>query len=205
VRTPTAGSILRVHREDAGPIEMGAPLLEIGDPSSLEVVVDLLTADAVRVREGTRVTIGRWGGERNLDGTVRRIEPSAFTKISALGVEEQRVNALVDITSPQTLWSNLGDNFRVECTLILSDSTDTLQVPSGAVFRAGNDWAVFRVDGDGIARESRIRIAGRNPSAVALAGERTESADDRRMLQEGDLVIVYPGGEIKDGVRVREL
>ncbi len=207
VRAPTAGSVLRVHREDAGPIEMGAPLLEIGDPASLEVVVDLLTADAVRVRPGTPVRIGRWGGQQELAGTVRRIEPSAFTKISALGVEEQRVNALVEITSPAEDWLHLGDNFRVECTLILSSAEDVLQVPSGAVFRSGDDWAVFRVDGDGIARETLIQLAGRNPTSVALQAERSENEADPGddALQAGETVIVYPGGEIEDGTPVSPL
>lgn len=201
VTAPTAGSVLRVHREDAGPIEMGTPMLEIGDPTSLEVVVDLLTADAVRVRPETPVRIGRWGGNEILEGKVRRIEPSAFTKISALGVEEQRVNALVDITSPPELWVHLGDNFRVECTLILSNTTDVLQVPSGAVFREGDDWAVFRVDADGTARKTRIQITGRNPTAVALQVDPEQSGG----LQSGDAVIVYPTGEIQDGIPVREL
>ncbi|MCR9143215.1 MAG: HlyD family efflux transporter periplasmic adaptor subunit [bacterium] len=208
VRAPTGGSVLRVHREDAGPIEMGAPLLEIGDPTSLEIVVDLLTADAVRVRPGTRVRIGRWGGEQTLEGTVRRIEPSAFTKISALGVEEQRVNALVDITSPPGQWEHLGDNFRVECTLVLSSHDDIMQLPSGAVFRAGDDWVVFRVDEGGIARETRVSVAGRNPTTVSLAPReknQTSAAGTPRQLQEGDSVIVYPGSEIADGMPVREL
>ncbi len=200
VSAPVSGNVLRVHREDAGPIERGMAILEIGDPASLEVVVDLLTADAVRVKPGTPVRISRWGGRQVLEGTVRRIEPSAVTKLSSLGVEEQRVNALVDITSPPELWENLGDNFRVECTLILSNAEDVLKIPSGALFREGDHWAVFRIE-NGRARKLSVQPAGRNAVEVALQS----SAEDDAGLNAGDVVIVYPGSEIEDGVRVREL
>lgn len=200
VSAPVSGSVLRVHREDAGPIERGMPIMEIGDPGSLEVVVDLLTADAVRVKPGTPVRISRWGGRQVLEGTVRLIEPSAVTKLSSLGVEEQRVNALVDLTSPPELWKNLGDNFRVECTLILSSEEDVLKIPSGALFREGDHWAVFRLEG-GRARKLSVEPAGRNAMEVALQS----SGDEAGGLKAGDVVIVYPGNEIQDGVRVQEL
>jgi HlyD family secretion protein len=210
VRAPAGGSVLRVFREDAGPIEMGTPILEIGDPNSLEIVVDLLTADAVRVVPGTRVRIDRWGGHSTLAGTVRLIEPAAFTKVSALGVEEQRVNALVDITSPRDLWRNLGDNFRVECTLILAESADALKVPAGAVFREGDDWMLFRINSSGQAEKLAIEIAGRNPTEIAVReipveGPSSADRDSRAPLQPEDLVIVYPGSQVRAGISVRGL
>ncbi|MCB1308145.1 MAG: HlyD family efflux transporter periplasmic adaptor subunit [Leptospiraceae bacterium] len=194
VQAPAGGRVLRVLREDAGPIEMGTPIMEIGDPGSLEIVLDLLSADAVRARPGDIVRIQRWGGHTALEGKVRLIEPHALTRVSALGVEEQRVNALIDITSPPEEWSTLGDNFRVECTLILTREDNALKIPSGAVFREGDDWGVFYIDDD-VARKQRVEILARNPEEVMI--------DDS--LEEGTQVIVYPGDQIQDGVPVEPI
>lgn len=194
VPSPASGRLLRLIRENEGPVEMGSPIMEVGDPSSLEIVVDLLTADAVRVHSGTPVRIERWGGNQPLEGLVRVVEPAAYTKISALGVEEQRVNAIVRITSKEEIWKNLGDQFRVDCTFIVSKQENVLRVPSGALFRDGEGWALFRVE-NGKVRKIAVRISARSPiNAVIQEG-----------LKEGDEVVLYPGDRIQDGVRVKKI
>lgn len=194
VLSPSSGRVLRVIRENAGPIEMGAPILEVGDPSSLEIVVDLLTADAVRVHPGTPVRIERWGKNEPLEGKVQVVEPAAYTKVSALGVEEQRVNVIVHITTPVEIWKNLGDQFRVDCTFILSRQENVLRVPSGALFRDKEGWALFRVV-KGRVEKTAVRTSARGAiNAVIEEG-----------VKEGDEVIVYPGDKVKNGVRVKKM
>jgi len=127
-------------------VPAGDPLVEIGDPARLEIVADLLSTDAVRVKPGSRVLIEQWGGEQTLDAKVRRVEPSGFTKISALGVEEQRVNVVLDFVDPASAWSALGDGYRVEVRIVTWESQSVLKIPTGALFRVGDDWAVYVVD-----------------------------------------------------------
>jgi HlyD family secretion protein len=191
VLSPISGRVLRVQQKSAGVVQAATPLVEVGDPAALEVVVDLLTTDAVHVKLGTEVVIQGWGGERPLAGRVRKIEPSAYTKPSALGIDEQRVNVLVTITEPRDHWTELGDGYRVETRLVLWQGERVLQVPQGAVFRYGDGWAVFRVSG-GIAKLTRV--------AVGHRGERY--AEITSGLSEGDLVAVHPGDRVKEGVRV---
>jgi HlyD family secretion protein len=173
-------------------VASGEPLLEMADPSALEVEVELLTVDAVRVSPGTPVELERWGGEHTLEGRVRVVEPGAFTKVSALGVEEQRVRVVADILSPPAHWSSLGDRYRVEARFLLWRGEDVLQVPASALFRQGENWAVFRLEG-GRATVRPVEVGRRNGlRAQILSG-----------LKEGDRVVIHPGDELEDGRRVR--
>lgn len=191
VLAPVSGRVLRVQQKSAAVVQAGAPLLEIGDPEVLEVVVDLLTTDAVRVTPSTPVVVEGWGGDVPLRGRVRRVEPSAFTKPSALGVDEQRVNVVVALTDPRDRYAALGDGYRVEARIVLWQSDDVLRVPEGAVFRRGDGWAVFRVDGK-VARLVPVRVGHRGDTDVeVLSG-----------LEPGARVAVHPGDRVKDGARV---
>jgi HlyD family secretion protein len=189
---PVAGVVLRQHYESARPVQSGEPLLEIGDPAGLEIEVDVLSADAVRLREGMRVELMRWGEPKPLAGRVRRIEPGGFTKFSALGVEEQRVWVIVEITSPREEWTGLGEAYRVNARFVLNETADTLRVPASAVFRNDGGDAVFRIDGSR-ARLTAVRAGLRGGGWVeVLEG-----------LDAGDRVVVHPDRELADGARVR--
>jgi HlyD family secretion protein len=167
VRAPVDGSVLRLVQESEAVIAAGAPLVEIGDPRDLEVVVDLLSRDAVRVREGAEVAIDEWGGEAAVAGRVRRIEPTGFTKVSALGIEEQRVNVIIDFTDPPAHWQSLGHGYRVEAHIVVWQGGNVLTVPVSALFRHGEAWAVF-VLADGRAQLREVeRRPGENPSTLA--------------------------------------
>lgn len=191
VRAPVAGVVLRVLQRSEGAVATGAPLLEIGDASDLEVVVDVLSADAVSIVPGNRVLFERWGGDRAVEGRVRYVERSAFTKISALGVEEQRVNVIIDIASADQKWKAVGDGFRVEARIVVDERDDVLSVPVSALFRIGERWMVFTVS-SGRARERTVTIGPRNAlTAVVETG-----------LSEGESVVIYPGSGVSDGVRV---
>jgi HlyD family secretion protein len=191
VLAPASGRVLRVHQKSAGVVQAGTPLVEVGDPAALEVIVDLLTTDAVQVRPGTAVVLQGWGGDAPLAGRVRLIEPSGFTHPSALGVDEQRVNVIVALTDPRERWASLGDGYRVEARLVLWQSADVLKVPLGAIFRHGDGLAVFRVEG-GVARLTPVTIGHRGETEVeVLAG-----------LPAGADVAVHPGDRVKDAVRV---
>jgi len=191
VLAPTSGRVLAVHQKSAGVVLEGTPLLEVGDPSQLEGVVDLLTTDAVRVRPGTAVEIIGWGGEQRLAGRVREIEPSAFTRPSALGVDEQRVNVIVSFSEPRERWAMLGDGYHVEVRLILWAGEQVTQVPLGAVFRQGGGWACYVLD-EGRAALRSIAVGHRGETSVEITSG----------LQPGDAVIVHPGDRVQDGVRV---
>jgi HlyD family secretion protein len=192
VRAPVSGVVLRVGRESEGAVNAGQELLEIGDPSALEAVVEVLTSDAVRVREGAEVTLERWGGEHPLRGTVRRVEPSAFTRTSALGVEERRVNVLVSPTDPRA-WSALGDGYRVEARITVWQRPDATHAPSSAVFRRGEGWGVYAVRG-GTARFEAVEVGERAGADVEL----------RRGPSPGTPVVMHPGDAVRDGVAVRD-
>jgi HlyD family secretion protein len=190
VEAPVNGKVLRVMRQSAGAVQAGTALLELGEPHALEVVVDVLTRDAVSVRPGATVYIEQWGGER-LEGTVRYIEPSAFTRMSSLGVEEQRVNVVIDLTVPENRWSALGDGYRVETRIVTWQQDDVLQVPASAVFRHGDGWAVFAVE-DGTVSLIPIAIGQRNGRQVQVDSG----------LEAGARVIIHPGAQVVDGVKV---
>jgi len=195
VRAPVSGRILKRMQQSETILAAGTPLLEIGDPANLEIVTDLLSSDAVKVRDGQEVIIEEWGGPKPLKGIVRRVEPFGFTKISALGIEEQRVNVVIDFVSPREDWANLGHGYRVETRIVIERHADVPKVPVSALFRQGEDWAVFKVDGDtagGTARVTKVKIGSRNTlDAEIVAG-----------LVPGDIVILHPSDQVADGVRV---
>jgi HlyD family secretion protein len=191
VRSPVDGNVLRLAQESAGVVPAGHPLLDVGDPRRLEVEVEVLSRDAVRIRPGGRVLFERWGGEEVLEGVVRTVEPTGFTKVSALGVEEQRVLVIADISSPPDAWQRLGDGYRVEARFIVWERDDALTVPASALFRRDDGWAVFVVEGD----RARLRRVKTGQGSGLL----TEVAAG---LSEGDIVIVHPDDAVDDGVRV---
>ncbi len=192
ITAPVSGSVLKIHHESEGVVKKGEPLLEIGDPLSLEVEVDVLSRDAVQISPGTQVRFERWGGESHLQGVVRTIEPVGFTKISALGVEEQRVLVIVDIISPREEWQRLGDGYRMETVFILWEGEDVLQIPSSVLFRHDGQWAVFAINDErAVLREVTI-------------GQRSgTSAEIVTGLEDGEPVINHPGSNVEDGIRVR--
>lgn len=191
VRSPIDGRILKVVRECEGPVRTGEMLLTVGDPSRLEVAVDVLSADAVKIHPGTRVQFDRWGGEGLLDGVVHTVEPVGTTKVSALGVEEQRVLVIADITSPYARWQRLGDGYRVEARFVLWHEQDVLQVPTSSLFRLDGGWYLFVVE-DGRAVRRAVRVGQRNGlTAQILDG-----------VAAGERVINHPSDEVGDGRRV---
>jgi HlyD family secretion protein len=191
IRAPISGRVLRVFQESGGFVPAGTNLLELGDPADLEVEIDVLSREAVRIKPDATVLLEHWGGDRPLDGRVRLVEPSAFTKISTLGVEEQRVNVIVDLVDPPKDRAALGDAFRVEARIVVAESADVIKGPTSALYRVGEQWAVFRVE-DGVARQRLVKIGLQN-------GLEAEVLDG---LAEGDLVVTHPGDNILDGVKV---
>jgi len=192
IRSPVAGRVLRVAQESEAVVAAGAAILEVGDPRALEVVVDVLTADAAAIRPGTAVELDHGGGAPILAGRVRLVEPAAFTKISALGVEEQRVNVVIDFAAPTTAWGNLGDGHRVDTRITVDTRDDAVRVPVSALFRHGDGWAVFAVSGSR-ARLQPVTTGPRNGVvAVVLGG-----------LDPGTQVVAYPGDAVADGVQVK--
>ncbi|MEM9644111.1 MAG: HlyD family efflux transporter periplasmic adaptor subunit [Planctomycetota bacterium] len=190
--SPIDGKVLNVFREDSGVIASGTAIACIGDPSDLEMVVDVLSTDAVRIRSGDAVRIEHWGGDESLDGVVRTVEPSAFLKLSALGVEEKRVNVIVDFTDPFERRHTLGDGFRIEAKIIVDQTaTDSMCVPTGALFRVGGDWHAYRVV-DGFAQRIHLKIGKSN-------GLRTEILSG---VTRSDELIIHPTEAIRSGTRV---
>lgn len=196
VRSPVAGRVLRLLHESEGAVAGGQPLVEVGDPAALEVVAEVLSSDAVLLSQGTRTLLERWGGDKPLEARVRRVEPVGFTKVSALGVEEQRVLVVVELVSPPAEWQRLGDGYRVEAVFVLWEEASVLQVPESALWRTKEgQWAAFVLDAEGRARQRELSIGRKNGlEAQVLAG-----------IEEGETVIVHPPGDITDGgdVRVR--
>ncbi|MBN1239964.1 MAG: efflux RND transporter periplasmic adaptor subunit [Gammaproteobacteria bacterium] len=193
VLAPVSGRVLRVAQESENVISAGAEIMTLGDPSNLEVVVELLSTDAVQVSPGADVLIENWGrAAEPLLGRVRLVEPYGFMKVSALGVEEQRVNVIVDFTGPPEEWSALGHGYRVEAAIVTWQRDDVIRAPVAALFRSGSSWAVFRVVDDR-AVLTPVEVGRDNGnSAEVLAG-----------LAAGDEVVLYPGERLEDGVRVR--
>jgi len=192
IAAPVGGQVLKVFQESEGVVQAGTPIVEVGDPAALEIVVDVLSQDATRIPDGAPVTIERWGGKAPLRAHVRVVEPSAFTKLSALGVEEQRVNVVIDLDEERDRWSTLGDGYRVEARISVWEGEDVLRLPASAVFRAEEAWATFVVE-DGAAVLRPVEIGETN-------GLETEVLSG---LQEGDMVIAYPSDSVRDGVSVR--
>lgn len=188
VPAPTSGQVLRVVRDSAGPVVVGAPLVELGDPRAIEVVVDVLSTDAARIAPGMPVSLEAWGGDQPVRGHVRLVEPSAFTKVSALGVEEQRVNVIVAIDDAPAV---LGDGFRVEARITIWQGADVLAVASSALFRDHGGWAVY-VEDRGRARLKQVSIGHRGRLDIEITDG----------LAAGTAVVLHPGDQIKDGVRI---
>ncbi len=191
VFAPVSGRVLRLLQESETVVTAGTPLLEIGDPHDLEVVVELLSTDAVKVRAGAPVIVSGWGGDGTLAGVVRRVEPFGFTKISALGVEEQRVNVIVDLTGPPERRVALGHGYRVDVAIVIWQADQVVRVPVGALFREGADWAVFAVR-NGRARLARLKLGHMNGTDAEVASG----------LAAGDQVVLHPFDRIADGTAV---
>lgn len=191
LRSPTDGAVLRVLLEDGGVVPAGTAILEIGDPRALEVVVDLLSMDAVNVRPGAAVVVERWGGDDALSAQVRTVEPAGFTKVSALGIEEQRVHVIADFTSPPSSRAALGDGYRIQARVVLFNLPDVVRVPLSALFRDGDAWAVYALTGASVTA-TRVSIGRRNQRyAEVLSG-----------LAEGTRVIVHPSDKLREGIQV---
>ena len=191
VKAPATGSVLHIFEENSRVVAAGTTLMEIGDPLDIEVVVEVLSRDGAAIPPATPVELEQWGGGEPLKAKVRLVEPAAFTKISALGVEEQRVNVIADLLTPPDQRRNVGDGFRVEARIIVWEATDALKVPAGALFRKGEQWATF-VIADGRARLKIVK-AGRS------SGTETQVLEG---LKQGEEVILYPGSRVRDGQRV---
>ena len=192
VVAPIAGVILRRAQESEAVVVPGAPLLEIGNLDDLEIVTDLLSTEAVRVRPGADVVIDRWGGDGTLAGRIQRIEPAGFMKISALGVEEQRVNVVIDFLDPRERRPTLGDGFRVEVRIVVWQKADAITVPTSSLFRHEGEWAVFVIEGE-ILRRRTVKIGQRNDQVAEVVDG----------LAGGDRVVAYPGESLSDGATVR--
>jgi HlyD family secretion protein len=192
VRSPVAGSVLRVLQESEATVAAGTAIIEIGDPQSLEIRVDVLSEEAVRIQPGQRVSIDNWGGECALQGVVRRVEPYGYTKVSALGIEEQRVDVVIDLTEPYDRWARLGHGYRVEPHIVVWEAADVLRVPLPALFRQGDRWAVF-VERSGRAVLREVQVGQQNGMlAQIVAG-----------LTAGERVVLHPNERIEDGTRIR--
>lgn len=191
ITAPADGVVLSVAQISERPVMSGETLLSIGDPTDLEIVADPLSRDAVRIPADARAIVDRWGGATHLEARLRQIEPSAKTEISALGIEEQRVEAIFDIVDAADRRPGLGNGYSVRLAIVVWETDDTLQVPLGALFRIGDDWACFIEDG-GVAREVIVQIGQRNDRVAQVLNG----------LTEGDQVIVHPGDAVADGVPI---
>ena len=192
IRAPVTGRVLKIVQESEAVVQTGTPLIEIGDPLDLEVVADLLSTDAVQIAPGSSVRIDGWGGS-SIRGRVTRVDPAGFLKVSALGIEEQRVRTTIDFIDPPEAWSRLGHDYRVIVHVTVWNAEKALSVPVGALFRKGEEWAVFSVK-DGRARTALVKIGHRNSRmAEILSG-----------VAEGDRVVLHPSDRIKEGVAVSE-
>lgn len=191
VRAPIAATVTRRFRWTEGPINAGEPVLELGDLSALEVQVDLLSMDALRVTQGMRVILERWGGGEELEGRVRRVEPAGFQRISALGVEEQRVPVMVEFVTPRDQWAALGDGYRVEARFVLWEGFDVLQIPTSALFRLDGRWSVFVI--------ANGRAERRAVSTARRSGLWTQVTDG---IQAGEWIITHPSDRVAHGSRV---
>ena len=192
VSSPVSGAVIKIYRESEGAVHVGEPLLEIGDSKNLEVRIELLSSDAVKIKKGGVVFFKRWGGEGTLTGRVRIVEPAGFTKVSSLGVEEQRVLVIADITSPPETWRLLGDGYRLEAHFVVWEGKEVLQIPASGLFRSGKEWAVFVEDNEK-ARLQTLEVGQRNGlTAQIISG-----------LKEKERVVAHPDDSIKNGTPIR--
>jgi len=193
VASPVSGSVFRIYHESEGTVNVGEPLMDIGNSKNLEVRVEVLSSDAVKIKQGTAVLFKRWGRDEPLTGSVRLVEPAGFTKVSSLGVEEQRVLVIVDITSPPENWQVLGDGYRMEAHFIIWEGKNILQIPASALFRLGNQWAVF-VEEKGKAGRRVVEVGQRNGLAAEIISG----------LKENEKVVAYPDDSISEGTKIRQ-
>jgi HlyD family secretion protein len=191
ITSPVKGRVLRVIQQSEGAVQPGTPLVELGDPAALEVVVDVLTSDAVHIQPGAKVSIDRWGGADSLRAHVRLVEPSAFSRLSALGVEEQRVFVVIDLDEPRDKWLSLGDGYRVEARIVVWEGKDVLSVPASSVFRRGDTQTVIAIVGDR-AHLVPVEVGKRNQDRVQIV----------RGLAENAEVVLYPSEHLDEGKRV---
>lgn len=191
VYSPISGSVLRVLQESEGILAAGMSIVEIGDPANMEIQVDLLSEEAVRVRAGQRVLVQGWGGSGTLAAVVRRVEPFARTKVSALGIEEQRVNVRINLTEPRERWRRLGHGYRVQPSIVVWETNNAVQVPQSALFRDGEHWAVFTVEA-GVARLRRVAVGQRNDTHVQILSG----------VEPGERIVLHPSDRIVDGARL---
>ena len=194
VTSPASGRVLHVLEESTRVVSAGTPLLDVGDPADLEAVIEVLSRDGAAIVPGAKVELEQWGGGEPLAGRVRLVEPAAFLKISALGVEEQRVNVVVDLLTPYDQRRNLGDNFRVEARIIIWEAAQALKAPAGALFRRGQNWAAFVLAG-GRAELRRVQVGRTSGSEMQILGG----------LKEGEEVILYPGDRVHEHNRVKPI
>lgn len=192
IHSPVSGRVLKLIQESESVVQPGQPILEIGNTRALEIVVELLSTDAVKVAPGTPVELSRWGGDQPLNAQVRLIEPAGFTKVSALGVEEQRVRVIADLTSQESHFARLGDGYRVEASFILWQSDKVLQVPASSLFRKGEQWQVFIIDNN-TAQLRDVSVGHRNGLAAEITGG----------LKQGETVIVHPNEKLVPGAQVQ--
>jgi HlyD family secretion protein len=191
ITSPVRGKVLHVLHKSEGVVTAGTALLELGDPRALELVADVLSQDAVVIKPGMPARIIHWGGERLLSAKVRCVEPAAFTKTSALGVDEQRVNVLLDLDGPQEQWRALGDGFAVEIEITVWSKPDVVQIPTSAIFRQANTWSIFVVE-QGVAKTHRVEPGHRGPLQTEILSG----------VHPGEFVILHPGAAVRNGVRV---
>jgi HlyD family secretion protein len=194
ITSPVSGRVLRVFQESSRVVSGGLALLEVGDPTDLELRIEVLSRDGVAIQSGARVIVEQWGGTPALEARVRLVEPSAFTKISALGVEEQRVYVIADFVSPVEQRLTLGDNYRIEARVVVWEGKNVLRVPAGALFQRGGAWQTF------VVAHGKTRV--RTIKAGRTNGLETQVLDG---LKDGELVVVYPGDKVGESTRVREI
>jgi HlyD family secretion protein len=190
LRSPVDGQVLQLLQQSEGVVEAGSPVIEVGDARDLEIAVDLLSSDAVKVQAGQRVIIDGWGGDHPLEGRVRLVEPFGFTKVSALGIEEQRVNVIVDIVSPRDEWARLAHGYQVDARIVLAERKDVLKVPLTALFRDGTEWAVF-VNESGRAKLTHVKLSESNGIEAEVTG-----------LAEDEQIVLHPSDRVREGVRI---
>ena len=189
IRAPVDGKLLRILEKSEGVVASGTPIVVLSNTNRIEIVADLLSTDAVKVQPGASVSVENWGGAKPLRARIRTVEPFGFTKVSALGIEEQRVNVIADFIDPP---ANLGDGYRVDVRVVIWESADVLKVPASALFRVGQDWNVFVIEG-GLARLRRVEVDHRN----------VLDAEIKSGLQEGEQVVLHPSNDIKDGISLK--
>jgi HlyD family secretion protein len=194
IKSPVSGRVLRVMQESSRVVSSGMPILEVGDSTDLEVRVEVLSRDGVAIEPGARVWLEQWGGDFDLEARVRWVEPAAFTKVSALGVEEQRVNVLADLTTPPDQRANLGDGYRVEARIEKARRDNVIQVPAGALFQDEQTWSTFVLNGATVEKRTVQPGLSNGLQTEILSG-----------LESNDTVVLYPGDRIEDGSRVAPL